>query len=119
MWCDQYVPKPTDARANRAEDEKFVDYKSLLRINNTQFHVDIDFLSAMENSKIARVNEEIEIDRILNQMIEIQAKKIEIKSRYISEMKSLLDLQTQSAKLKLQQLMNQHTILAKSKGTHK
>ena len=102
-----------------AENEKFVDYENPLRIKNTQFHVDIDFLSAMENSKIARVNEEIEIDRILNQMIEIQAKKIEIKSRYISEMKSLLDLQTQSAKLKLQQLMNQHTILAKSKGTHK
>lgn len=96
-----------------AENEKFVDYE---KKDLTSLHVDIDLPGSIENAKVARRNEEIEIDRILNQMIEIQSKKVEIKSRYISEIKTLLDLETQSAKLKLQQLMNSQIILATSKG---
>jgi SWIRM domain/Myb-like DNA-binding domain len=102
-----------------AENENFTDYDNPIPDNKNLSigtSIDIDIENAMENSKIARRNEEIEIDRILNQMIEIQCKKIEIKSRYITEMKSLLQMQINNSKLKLQHLVNQQNIIALSKN---
>lgn len=97
-----------------AENEKVVDYEHS-KLPDDKAEVEIDIHKAMENAKIARKNEEIEIDRILNEMIEIQSKKVEIKSRFILEMKTLLEMQSKNAKLKLEQLVNGHTLLALSK----
>lgn len=98
-----------------AENEKFVDYENPIPEQKT-FKLDIDLNKAIENAKIARKNEEIEIDRILNQMIEIQSKKIEIKSRYISEMEKIIDKQIANTKLKLEQAINEQVVLNLSKN---
>ena len=52
-----------------AENEKFVDYDNPLHSAPKNFDIEIDINKAIEGSKTARKNEEIEIDRILNQMI--------------------------------------------------
>lgn len=99
-----------------AENEKEIDYLSPLPNRNKEFDVHIDLKEAMENAKIARKNEEIEIDSILNEMIEIQSKKIEIKSKFINEMKDLLDIRMKSMRMKMQQLVNANYLMALSKS---
>ena len=49
-------------------------------------------------------------------MIEIQSKKIEIKSRYISEMEKIIDKQIANTKLKLEQAINEQVVLNLSKN---
>lgn len=99
-----------------AENEKAEEYQSPLNGEQKVFGVDIDVKKVMANAKVARRNEEIEIDSILNEMIEIQSKKVEIKSKYIMEMKDLLEIQMKSMKMKMQQMVNDSYLVALSKG---
>jgi hypothetical protein len=99
-----------------AENEKEDDYQDPLTTNDKEFGVQIDMKLALENAKIARKNEEIEIDRILNEMIEIQSKKVEIKSRFINEMKDMLEIKLKSTKMKMQQMVNSNYLIALSKS---
>ena len=99
-----------------AENEKVSEYQSPLNGEQKVFGVEIDMRKAIENAKVARRNEEIEIDSILNEMIEIQSKKVEIKSKYILEMKDLLEIQMKSMKMKMQQMVNASYLVTLAKG---
>ena len=71
----------------------------------------IDISNAMQRAQEVKLQEDKHINSILDQLIALQLKKLEKKSKYFEDMEFILSLETNSYRLKLQQALTEQAAL--------